>query len=285
MLGDCDDDSAFVSRNIHAPTRRRELVAEQRVHADPWVVSPHDTSVHGNRRPKTERRRRSRAIFGDMTDPGRSVMVLGATGLVGRECVRLLLDDPSVARVVALTRRPLSDDVAPTKLRVEVVDFDRLASRGDLFAVDQIVCALGTTIKQAGSQDAFRRVDLEYPLMAAKLGLEHGAQDFLLVSALGASVQSRIFYNRMKGELEDALRTLPYRGVTIVRPSLLVGERDHFRLVEQIGKRIGWLAPGKFKPVSARRVAAALVHAARDATPGRRIIESNEIARTTDAAG
>jgi uncharacterized protein YbjT (DUF2867 family) len=171
-----------------------------------------------------------------------------------------------------------------TKLCAEVVDFDQLASRGDLFAVDQIVCALGTTIKQAGSQDAFRRVDLEYPLMAAKLGAEHGAQDFLLVSALGASAQSRIFYNRVKGELEDALRTLAYRSVTIVRPSLLVGERDQFRLGEQIARRIGWLAPGKYKPVSARRVAAALVNAAHDATPGRRIIESNEIPRTANAA-
>ena len=210
-------------------------------------------------------------------------MVLGATGLVGRECVRLLVDDPSVARVLALTRRPLSDDELSAKLRVEVVDFDRLAALGDLFAVDQIFCALGTTIKQAGSQDAFRRVDFEYALAAAKLGVEHGAQDFLLVSALGASAKSRIFYNRVKGELEDALRTLPYRSVTIVRPSLLLGDRGQFRLGEQVARRIGWLAPSRYKPVKARRVAAALVSAARDPTPGMRIIESNEIARA--AAG
>jgi uncharacterized protein YbjT (DUF2867 family) len=158
-----------------------------------------------------------------------------------------------------------------------------LALRGDLFAVDQIFCALGTTIKQAGSQEAFRRVDFEYALAAAKLGVEHGAQDFLLVSALGASAKSRIFYNRVKGELEDALRTLPYRSVTIVRPSLLLGDRAQFRLGEQVGRRIGWLVPGRYKPVSARRVAAALANAARDVTPGMRIIESNEIARA--AAG
>ena len=203
-------------------------------------------------------------------------MVLGATGLVGRDCLRLLLDDPSVTRVVALTRRPLSD-MASAKLRVEVVDFDQLAARGDLFDVDQIFCALGTTIKQAGSQDAFRRVDLEYPLAAAKLGVEHGARHFLLVSAIGASAQSRVFYNRVKGELEDALRTLPYRSVTIVRPSLLLGDRGEFRLGEQIAKGFGWLVPGKFKPVSATRVAEVLVTAAREDTPGMRIIESNEI--------
>lgn len=218
-----------------------------------------------------------------MTGPGRSVMVLGATGLVGRECLRLLLDDPSVTRVVALVRRPLSDST-PAKLRVEVVDFERLASRGDLFAVDQIFCALGTTIKQAGSQAAFRRVDLEYPLAVAKLGVEHGAQDFLLVSALGASARSRIFYSRVKGELEDALRTLPYRSVTIVRPSMLVGERSETRLGEQIATRIGWLAPGKYKPVLASDVAAALVNAARVHAPGRQIIESNEIVKASHGA-
>jgi uncharacterized protein YbjT (DUF2867 family) len=109
-----------------------------------------------------------------MTDSGRSVIVLGATGLVGRECLRLLLDDPGVAHVVAVVRRPLADDLASPKLRVEVVDFDRLPEYGELFAVDQIFCALGTTIKQAGSQEAFRRVDLEYPL--AQLGAERGAR-------------------------------------------------------------------------------------------------------------
>jgi uncharacterized protein YbjT (DUF2867 family) len=211
-------------------------------------------------------------------------MVLGATGLVGGECLRLLLDDPDVARVVAVVRRPLPDPVESPKLRVEVVDFDRLAAYGELFAMEQIFCALGTTIKQAGSQEAFRRVDLDYALAAAHLGVERGARHFLLVSAVGASAQSRIFYNRVKGELEDALRTLPYRSVTIVRPSLLVGERREFRLVEQIGKRIGWLAPAKYKPVSATRVAEALVRAARDDQPGMRIIESKEISRAAIAA-
>jgi uncharacterized protein YbjT (DUF2867 family) len=204
-------------------------------------------------------------------------MVLGATGLVGGECLRLLLDDSGVSRVVALARRPLSDGSVSGKLRVEIVDFDRLASRGELFDVDQIFCALGTTIKQAGSQEAFRRVDLEYPLAAAKLGVEHGARHFLLVSAIGASARSRFFYNRVKGELEDALRTLAYRSITIVRPSLLLGDRPQFRLGEQIAKRIGWLAPGRYRPVPAIRVAEALVRAARDDMPGMQIIESNEI--------
>jgi uncharacterized protein YbjT (DUF2867 family) len=217
-----------------------------------------------------------------MADSGRSVMLLGATGLVGRACLQLLLDDSSVTRVVALTRRPLTD-VASPKLRVEVVDFDRLSARGELFDVDQVFCALGTTIKQAGSQAAFRHVDLEIPLAAATLAVEHGASHFLLVSAVGASAQSRVFYNRVKGELEDALRTLPYRSLTIVRPSLLLGDRAEVRLGEQIGKRFGWIVPGKYKPVAATRVAEALVSAARDDAAGMRIIESNQIGRVANA--
>jgi uncharacterized protein YbjT (DUF2867 family) len=205
-------------------------------------------------------------------------MVLGATGLVGREIVRLLCADPGVGRIVALTRRPF---VAPDdpKLQMKVVDFDVLNSAADAFNVDQIFCALGTTIKQAGSEPAFRRVDLEYPLAAAKLGVEHGARHFLLVSAVGASATSRVFYNRVKGELEDALRTLPYNSITIARPSLLIGNRDKHRLGEELGKRLGWLAPGRYRPVAAFAVALALVLAAREDRPGMQIIESEDIRR------
>jgi uncharacterized protein YbjT (DUF2867 family) len=213
-----------------------------------------------------------------MPDSERSVLLLGATGLVGGELLRQLLADATVSEVIALTRRPLA---RADKLRSEVTDFDRLDDHDEAFDVDQIFCALGTTIKQAGSQDAFRRVDYEIPLAAAKLGAEHGVKDFLLVSALGASAQSRVFYNRVKGDLEDALRRLPYRSLTIARPSLLVGERAKPRLGEQIGMRLGWLAPGKYRPVRAELVAAALAAAARQPEPGMRIIESDEIQRIT----
>jgi uncharacterized protein YbjT (DUF2867 family) len=214
-----------------------------------------------------------------MSESARSVLLLGATGLVGREILRQLLGDSTVARVVALTRRPLEDIALADKLRNEVVDFDRLADHGELFAVEQIFSALGTTIKKAGSQDAFRRVDFEMPLAAATLGVQHGVKDFLLVSALGASAGSRVFYNRVKGELEDALRSLPFRSVTIVRPSLLLGDRADWRIGEEVAKRFGWLAPGRYKPVRASRVAAALVAAAQHPEPGMCIIESDELQR------
>lgn len=217
-----------------------------------------------------------------MSDVKRTVLLLGATGLVGSECLRLLIVDPTIERIVVLLRRPLGSGAPSDKVREEIVDFDALAARSDLFQVDQIFSALGTTIKQAGSQSAFRRVDYEYPLAAARIGVEQGARHFLIVSAVGALSDSRIFYNRVKGEVEDALRTIPYRSVTIVRPSLLVGHRRPPRLGEEIGKRLGWIAPGKYKPVLATTVAAALVQSARDDQPGLHIIESDEIRRVAE---
>ena len=205
-------------------------------------------------------------------------MLLGATGLVGREILRLLCADPAVDRIVTPVRRSFTAPEDP-RLQVEVVDFDALDSHADLFAVDQIFCALGTTIKAAGSQQAFRRVDLEYPLAAARLGVERGATHYLVVTAVGASATSRVFYNRVKGELEDALRTLSYRSVTIARPSLLLGDRDELRFGEELGKRLGWITPGRYRPVAASAVALALVLAAREDRPGMRIIESEDIRR------
>ena len=211
---------------------------------------------------------------------GRSVLVVGATGLVGAEVVRQLAADESVARVVVAARR--IPEGLPARVEAHVVDFERLKDHESLFAVDQIVCALGTTIKQAGSQAAFRKVDFEYPLDIARLGLRKGAKHFLLVSALGANSESGIFYNRIKGELEDQLRSLGYRAVTIVRPSLLIGARKEFRLMERIGAVIGELVPGRYRPVRAEAVAKSLVLAARIDAPGLHIVESEEIREGID---
>ena len=211
---------------------------------------------------------------------GRSVLVVGATGLVGAEVVKQLATDPTVARVVVLARR--IPEGLPARVEAHVVDFDRLRDHESLFAVDQIVCALGTTIKKAGSQAAFRKVDFDYPLDVARLGLKKGARHFLVVTALGASSASGVFYNRVKGELEDQLRSLGYRAVTIARPSLLVGARKEFRPLESIGMIIGGLVPGRFRPVHAEAVAKSLVTAARIDAPGLHIIESEEIREGVD---
>lgn len=205
-----------------------------------------------------------------------TVALLGATGLVGRHCLDLLASDRAFERVEVIARRKFAEATAP-RIEAHIVDVEHLEERPDLFRVDEVICALGTTIKTAGSKARFRDVDYGIPLTAAKLALKEGARHFLLVSALGADAHSRIFYNRVKGELEDALRTLGFRSVTIVRPSLLLGEREEFRLGEEIAKRLAWIVPGKYRPIHARAVAAALVRCAKEDVPGLQILESDEI--------
>ena len=136
---------------------------------------------------------------------GRRVLLAGATGLVGRECLARLAADETVSGITALVRRmPADSSRHDRKVRFAEVDFDRLEEQRALFAVDQVICALGTTIRKAGSREAFRRVDYDYPLAIARLALEGGARHFLLVSALGADPESRVFYSRVKGEMEES---------------------------------------------------------------------------------
>lgn len=212
-----------------------------------------------------------------------TVLLCGATGLVGRECLRLLLADPHFEAVATLTRRALPPELVPAeharRLEQRVVDFDHLADNAPAMKADQIICALGTTIEEAGSRQRFREVDFGYPLTIARLGVEQGAKHFLLVSALGASSRSLIFYNRVKGELEEAVLALPYRSVSIVRPSLLVGNRARPRRGEEVARRLAFLVPARYKPIPARAVAAALVRMARENVEGRRIMESREMRR------
>lgn len=188
---------------------------------------------------------------------------------------------PASGRRELFSRRPLSakpDGAADRpKHETHILDFEQIERLGNALAVDQIVCALGTTIRKAGSRQAFRKVDFDYPLAIARIALAQGASHFLLVSALGANAGSRLFYNRVKGELEAAILALPFRSHTIVRPSLLLGKRAEFRLGEKIAEGLAFLTPETYKPVSAAAVAEALVASAREDRAGKRIIESAEI--------
>lgn len=208
-----------------------------------------------------------------------TVLLAGATGLVGRECLDLLLKEKTISHVTAIVRRPVPDRTDGERLSIRTVDFERLEDHAGLFAVNQIICTLGTTIRQAGSQQAFRRVDFDYPMNIARLGLAHGASHFLLVSAMGANTSSRVFYNRVKGELEEAVGSLGYYHLTIVRPSLLLGERAEFRFGEEVAKRFAFLLPRSYRPISARIVAAALVRTARSDQRGTHIIENRTLHR------
>lgn len=210
----------------------------------------------------------------------RVVLLVGATGLVGSECLHRLVADPGVAQVRVLVRRPLPGTAPHPKVTQAVVDFDRLEETREFFAVNQVLCALGTTIRQAGSQAAFRRVDHDYPVAVGRLALAAGARHYLLVSSLGADPGARAFYPRVKGEVERAIVNLGYRSTTIARPSLLLGARREFRLGERVASRLGFLLPARARPVAAAQVAAALVRAAADDRPGVRILENAELRAT-----
>ena len=189
----------------------------------------------------------------------------------------MLLADETVSRVVALVRAPTQLFGRSSKLDMRPVDFDKLSSYADLFAVDQIICAIGTTKRQTPDRDSYRSIDYGYPLTAARLGKDAGARHYLVVSAVGADSRSRLFYNRLKGEVEDDLTRLLYRSLTIARPSVLIGERNEARRSEKIAWKLSPVTPRKYKPVPAVNVSRALVDAARDDLPGKRIITNTEM--------
>lgn len=204
--------------------------------------------------------------------PSPTLLLVGATGLVGRACLDLLTREGARESLRVVARRPLEG----SRQGIEhcISDFEKLGEHPEWFKADSVICALGSTMKKAGSAAAFRRVDFDYPLIIARLARSHGARHFLLVSAMGADAQSGNFYYRVKGELEEALLSLGYPALTIARPSLLLGERGEWRWGEEIGKRLGWALPPRWRPVAADAVAQALVRAARSDEIGIRFLEN-----------
>lgn len=213
---------------------------------------------------------------GDRPAGPRRVLVAGATGLVGRAIVARLCADPGVARVHAVARRAL--EVEAPKLEAHVVDFARLPP---LPPLDEAYLALGTTIRVAGSREAFRAVDIEANLAVAKAVLAAGARRIGLVSAMGANARSRLFYSRCKGELEEALAALPLEALVIARPSLLLGNRERLGQPQRRGEQLmagidRWLhplLPARLRGIAAEDVAGALVGTLPEAR-GRRILDS-----------
>lgn len=208
------------------------------------------------------------------------VLHVGATGLVGRLVLARLLGSPQVTRVVAPTRRPI--DMLHPRLHNPVVDFEALPEGADWWAVDAVICTLGTTIVDAGSRVAFRRVDYDYPLEVGQVARRHGASAYALNSALGANPRSSIFYNGVKGELEEALVALDYPSLVLVRPGLIDGERAQPRAGEgralAVSRMLRPLLPMKWRPSSAARIADALVDAALHRPPGRHVVDAAVLA-------
>lgn len=207
----------------------------------------------------------------------------GATGLVGREILAALLTDKRYAAVHCVGRRPLA--ISHPKLFGHVVDFENLTSLPDINQIDDVFIALGTTIKVAGSRAAFRAVDFAAVVALARVAKAAGAVKLGVISAMGASTASAIFYNRVKGEMEEALAALGYRVLVIARPSMLAGERETLTQAPRPAERLGLLAMALFKPlipanyraIAATQVAQALLKTLYRTEQGTRVLLSGEM--------
>jgi uncharacterized protein YbjT (DUF2867 family) len=203
------------------------------------------------------------------------ILLAGATGLTGEHLLDRLLSEPTVARVLAPTRRPLA---AHPNLENPVGDLQSLLPQLS-GQVDTAFCCLGSTIKRAGSQEAFRAVDHDLVLAFARRARELGARHLVVISALGANPNSSVFYNRVKGETEEALKAMDWPQLTIARPSLLLGARREFRLGERLAAvLLRWL-PGKYRGIDACVLARALWRLALEEEDGVRMIESSDLRR------
>jgi len=226
-------------------------------------------------------------------------LVAGATGLIGSTLFRRLIDDKRCSRVTVIARQPMTKPIpnSGTKLDYRVTTFDRLEDALKDVQADVVYCALGTTMKKAKTREAFREVDLVYPVRLAQWAKAGGASVFLAVSSMGASTKSKFFYSRVKGEMEEKLSAAGLPELHLFRPSLLTGDRGEFRFGEQAASAVArltgwaWIGPlRKYKPIQGERVAEAMrIVAARAAYdrlvkggepgwPTVRIYESDEIA-------
>lgn len=169
----------------------------------------------------------------------RSAIVVGATGLTGSSLIEQLCDNDEYVSVIVIARRELQ--YKHPKLEVKIRNFDTLEEKDIEFA-HELFCCLGTTIKKAGSREAFEKVDFEYPLAIASLAKKQGIPHMLVITAMGANERSRFYYNRVKWKLEHALIELGLQRLSIIRPSLLVGQRDEFRFGEKVGEKLIKLA-------------------------------------------
>jgi len=209
------------------------------------------------------------------------LLILGATGLVGRQVLQQALADPDIEQIVAPTRRPLPD-MAAARLINPVIDFECLPTDADWWQADGVILALGTTLRQTGSRTAYRRVDYDYPLQAARCARSHGTPGCALVSSLGADADAWVFYPQLKGELELALRQLTFDSLTLVRPALLDGGwRTPPRTLETLSlwatKALAPLLPARYRPVTPGAVARVLLSAIKASQPGVRLVESEAI--------
>ena len=212
----------------------------------------------------------------------RIALLAGATGLIGRALLPMLQASPSYAHTHVLARRAPAGALLDARTTFHVVDFSRLP---ELPPIDDCFIALGTTIKIAGSEAAFREVDFDFVVNTARAARAAGATRLAVTSALGADAHSSVFYNRVKGEMQAAVGALGFESVVIAQPSLLLGDRaaigQPVRSVEFWAARLlapaMWLVPRSLRPIEASKVAAALLAATREAAPGVHVLGSSQM--------
>lgn len=212
-----------------------------------------------------------------MLEQGKTALIIGASGLVGGHLLQQLLDHPAYREVVALVRRPL--EITHPKLRQEILDFDQPDPAK--IQGDELYCALGTTLKKAGSKEVQYRIDGIYPYEIGRIARQQGVKGYFLVSSVGANARTSNFYLKTKGELEERLKMLSFPKLVIVRPSFLLGNRTEFRLGEKVGIFLANLLkpiiPKRYRGVQASAVAATLISAANRPLEGAVVLENEEI--------
>ena len=217
----------------------------------------------------------------------KTALLVGATGLVGSVLLEQMLSDDFYQEIIILTRKSLG--IRHHKIQEHLIDFDNLDAYTHLIKADHIYCCLGTTIKKAKSKDNFYLVDYTYPTEIAKIAKFNGATLFSLISAMGACKYSTFYYNRVKGEVEETIEHLQFKSCNIIRPSLLLGERQEFRLGEEIGKAVAkgldFMMVGglkKYKPIEAKAVAVAMYAISKEMREGFHIFESSYLQEVFD---
>jgi uncharacterized protein YbjT (DUF2867 family) len=209
----------------------------------------------------------------------KTALLIGSTGLIGQQILELLLVDSDYEKVIAISRKPLAN--SNPKLQNVICELKQLADFKNSFLADDVFCCLGTTMKTAKSKEAFRAVDFDAPLQIAQLTKALGTRQYLLVSALGANKDSGIFYNRVKGEVEEAIARVGFESFHVMRPSLLTGPRQEHRAGEkaaQVAYQIfGFLIPKKYLAIQSIKVARAMLRIAKKNQKGLVIHESVEL--------
>ncbi|MGG7034227.1 MAG: NAD(P)H-binding protein [Flavobacterium sp.] len=214
----------------------------------------------------------------------KTALIIGGTGLVGSQLLEILLKNSEYEKVISFVKR--ESGLKHPKLEEHIIDFDKIETYQDLVYGDDFFCTIGTTIKKAGTKEAFKKVDFEYPQQFAKIAIQNKVKQFLIVSSIGADSGSSSFYLKTKGEIEDFLKNCAFENVSILRPSALLGKRNEFRLGERfmlfIMKMLSFLFVGnlqKYKAIESKTVAEALFKIAQKSNKGFQIYKSNTISK------